>query len=66
MRSLNNSAQFECKRLLNIAEAAAYCGIGESKARIWFADIGAKRKFGTRSLYDRQVIDKALNNMQEV
>lgn len=49
------------KRMLSISEAAAYCGLGINSARAFFVSIGALRKCGRRSLYDRQIIDAALD-----
>ena len=65
MKSLSNAANIADKRLLNIREAAAYIGQGVTKTRAWADSIGAKRKFGSRALYDRRVIDNALDNYKE-
>ncbi len=54
---------FTAKRLLDIREAAAYVGLGTTKTREWLTDIGALRRFGRRSLYDREIIDNALNRL---
>lgn len=65
MKSLSNTANMDDKRLLNIREAAAYIGQGTTKTRAWLDSIGAKRKFGSRALYDRRIIDEALDNYME-
>ena len=49
------------KRLMDIHEAAAYISMGTVCARQWLGQIGAVRYFGRRVLFDRAVIDKALN-----
>lgn len=49
------------KRLLNIKEVCAYTGIGQTNARAYMDEIGATRKFGRRVLFDKIVIDEALN-----
>ena len=51
------------KRLLNIEEVCIYTGLGQTSARVHMQEIGAVRRFGRRVLYDKQVIDKAINNM---
>ena len=38
-----------------------YTGLGKTKARTWAESIGAVRKIGTRALFDKQVIDAALD-----
>ena len=60
----STDADVNTKRLLSIKEAAAYIGQGATKSRVWLDSIGAKRKFGSRALYDRYVIDAALDSMQ--
>ncbi len=51
------------KRLLTEREATAYVGQGTTRAREWFKKIGARRNFGRRVLYDKVVIDRALDEM---
>ena len=50
------------KRLLNIEELMEYTGIGRNNARLYAERIGALRKVGKRYLYDRKIIDEALDN----
>ncbi len=49
------------KRLMDVREAATYISMGTVCARQWLGQIGAVRYFGRRVLFDRAVIDKALN-----
>lgn len=49
------------KRLLSITEATVYLGIGRSTALKYLERIGAKRKIGRRTLYDKAVIDENLS-----
>ena len=52
----------EPKRLLSITEASTYIGLGRSSALSYLESIGAKRKIGRRTLYDKLVIDEAISN----
>ena len=52
-------------RLLSIAQLSQYTGLGKTKARTWADEIGAVRKIGTRTLFDKQVIDAALDSVKE-
>ncbi len=54
------------KRLLSVEEACGYIGLGKSAAKVYLDRIGAKRKIGRRVLYDKTVIDAALNAAMEV
>ena len=49
------------KRVLNIREVCIYTGIGQVRAREYMDQIGATKRFGRRVLFDKTVIDKALN-----
>lgn len=51
------------KRLLTEKEATAYVGQGTTKGRIWLKEIGSRRNFGRRVLYDKVVIDRKLDEM---
>lgn len=57
------SALFPNKRLLNIRELVEYTGLGESKAKRWAREIGAARKIGRRTVYDRTIIDKSIDEL---
>lgn len=50
----------ESKKLISINEAVVYLGVGRSTTISYLEKIGAKRKIGRRTLYDKQVIDSAL------
>lgn len=51
------------KRLFNIRELMAYTGLGETKAKGWAREIGAARKIGRRTVYDRAIIDKSIDEL---
>lgn len=53
------------KRLLNAREICVYTGLGRTQARQFMDQIGATRKFGGRVLFDKTVIDAALDKMGE-
>ncbi len=55
------SEPLDKKKLLNIYEASVYTGRGATQLRKWLVDIGARRKYGSRSLYDKETIDKAIS-----
>ena len=57
---MNTNTNIE-PRLLSMAELKAYTGLGKTKAREWADSIGATRKIGRRALYDKRVIDAALD-----
>lgn len=57
--------EFTGKRLLNVSEMMKYTGLGRTKALEWCKSIGALRHIGARALYDRQIIDKAIDNLKE-
>lgn len=55
--------QFYEKRLFTMKELMEYTGLGESKAREWAREIGAARKIGRRTVYDRTIIDKSIDEL---
>lgn len=63
MNTNTNKAEIE-PRLLSMRELTRYTGLGKTKAREWAESIGAARKIGTRALYDKQVIDAALDTQK--
>ena len=63
MRRRNKTKDIENKRMLGIDEAAEYIGMGKNHTRSWMDEIGATRKFGRRVLFDRRIIDAALDGM---
>ena len=48
-------------RMLGIDQAAAYAGMGTRHFRSWANEIGAVRRYNRRLVYDRKVIDAALD-----
>lgn len=62
MNKQNVMGNIEDKRLLNIKEVCTYTGIGQTRARQYMDEIGATRRFGKRVLFDKKVIDSALDN----
>lgn len=65
MKKQNISGELKEKRLLNIKEVCIYTGRGQVTARKYMDEIGATRKFGRRVLFDKTVIDAALDKMGE-
>lgn len=53
------------KRLLNREEMLLYTGMGKTAARAWCDKIGAVRHIGARTLFDKKVIDAAIDKMSE-
>ena len=50
-------------RLLTQKQAETYTGMGRTALTAFVAGIGARRKVGRRVLYDKRVIDAALDAM---
>ena len=65
MKKQNVNGELKEKRLLNIKEVCIYTGRGQVTARKYMDEIGATRKFGRRVLFDKTVIDAALDKMGE-
>ena len=53
------------KRLLNRRELCAYIGMGQSRGVEWAKGVGAAMRIGGRLLFDKCVIDKAINTHGE-
>lgn len=64
MRQRNAGVDFEQKRLLSIDEAAVYIGLGKTRTRETLETFGATVKIGKRVLFDKKVIDEALDGMR--
>lgn len=60
-RSVTNSLMN--KRMFDRAEAAAYLGLGLSRTTDFCKKIGAVKHIGRRALFDRTVIDRALDDL---
>ena len=52
----------EC-RMMSVEQLCAYLNLGKSKALEFGNEAGAKRKIGKRVLYDKKIIDQALDNL---
>lgn len=61
MRSRTITTPINEKRMLTSYEAAQYIGLGTRTARAYLDKIGATVKFGGRVLFDKNVIDAALD-----
>lgn len=57
--------EFRGKRLLSVAEMLKYTGLGRTSGLAWCKKIGALRHIGARALYDRYVIDKAIEDLKD-
>ncbi len=66
MNERRKAAAGETVRMMSRAEGAAYCGIGVTRFTAWARSIGAEKRFGNRVLFDRAVIDSALNSITTV
>lgn len=53
------------KRLLNVAEMLKYTGLGRTSGLAWCKKIGALKHIGSRALYDKAIIDKAIDELTE-
>lgn len=63
MITTNNTDILNGKRLLDFNEFCLYTGLGRTKGGAWAKEIGAIRHIGRRVLFDRAVIDKAIDDM---
>ena len=61
MKKQNVTGNISEKRMLNMKEVCIYTGIGKSRARQYMEEIGATKHFGRRVLFDKNIIDAALN-----
>ena len=61
---LRDKGGIEDVRLLTAEQAQRYAGMGRMSLRKWADQIGATRKFGRRVMFDKVVIDKALDAME--
>lgn len=50
-------------RLMGINEVMEYVGLSRVTAIKFANEAGARRKYGKRTLYDRQALDKHIDNM---
>lgn len=61
----NRAADTMEKRLLTEAEAMCFVGLRRTKFRQWAAEIGAVRHIGRRVLYDRVVLNRAVDELAD-
>ena len=52
-------------RLFSVKDLCDYIHMGECNAVKWAKSIGAGRRIGRRILFDKQVIDRAIDNAGE-
>ncbi len=62
-RERNVAANSNVPRLLDTNELRSYTGLGKNKAMEIGEQIGAKVKFGRRTLWDRNKIDKYIDSI---
>lgn len=55
----------QSKRLLNVKEMLVYTGLGRTSGLAWCKKIGALKHIGKRALYDKAIIDKAIDGLTE-
>lgn len=53
------------KRLLDANEVCVYLSLGRNRGVEFARDIGAERKIGRRSLYDKVIIDRYLDELAQ-
>lgn len=51
------------KRLLDVNDVCLYLSLGRNRGVALARSIGAERKVGRRSLYDKKVIDRYLDDL---
>lgn len=62
-RTLITSPQTET-RMLDITGLCVYLGLGRNKAIQFAKESGALKRIGRRALYDREIIDRALDELE--
>lgn len=53
------------KRLMNIEELCEYVGMGKSYTFKWEKAQGLARKIGRRTLYDKVLVDKLIDDLNK-
>lgn len=51
-------------RMMDTQQAASYCGMGQKHFKAWAEQIGAGRRYNRRMVFDRKVIDAALDALK--
>ncbi|MGI6095026.1 MAG: polyprenyl synthetase solanesyl diphosphate synthase [Lachnospiraceae bacterium] len=64
MRERKTTVQAD-RRLLDATGVCVYLSLGRNRGIEFAKSIGAERKIGRRCLYDKKVIDEALDAMTE-
>lgn len=62
MNTITGNSEFNGKRLLDVVELCNYLGIGRNRAKEFARSIGADRHYGRRVVYDRVIIDRAIDS----
>lgn len=65
MRTKATTGAFNEKRLLDTKELAGYMSCGRQKARRFGDQVGATRKIGKNVLFDRTIIDRAIDELNQ-
>ena len=63
MRAREQGGKLSDKRLLDALEIAEYTGMGRNTARKFAEEAGALRRYGKRVLFDRLVLDRAIDDL---
>ena len=53
-------------RMLGVDALCEYISMGKTKATEFGEKCGAKRRIGKRVLYDKRIVDKVLDELEEV
>lgn len=65
MKSRKKNVDTVEKRLLDVNELCTYLSLGQNRGVEFARSIGAERKIGRRSLYDKVTIDRYLDEQAQ-
>lgn len=65
MEKRERSTMSHGARLIDLPDLAEYLSLGKNKAAEFGKECGAEKHIGRRCLYDRKVIDEALDKIAE-
>lgn len=65
MKERINASGMGEKRLMDISEMCSYLSLGRNRGVEFARSIGAERKIGRRSLYDKVTIDRYLDEQAQ-
>jgi len=65
MKERNNVVVMGEKRLLDAVEVCSYLSLGRNRGVEFAKEIGAMRKVGRRTLFDKVIIDRYLDSQIE-